>query len=289
MSIKTICNLLENEQLFPQPETFGYSYPPAECVKYDVLLCGLDHVDYAEVLADHKESFLIVALDEPDAERFLVPNTFHAWIDKKRPECLPEMLDAYANIIEEKRSYRKISEMMEKFVVDSSVHNANLDGIKLSMRESTQEIEKIFEERVKEMRSIHNDTAVAHKKLTELKERIVPEEFKELEESWNTTQSILSRTDEVIVAMFEFVTILQCEDRITQMIDGIGKILNKDIEDAKERGCAVSLSKEKRLKERLVEFYTIQEQRDYAMGQDDAMKERTCKRDTVAIEEFTLF
>lgn len=287
--MKTICNLLEDEQSFPLPEAFGYSYVSQESDKYDVLLCGLDHVDYAEMLADHKESFLIVALENPDAERFLVPNTFHAWIDINRPECLPEMLEAYANIIEEKRSYRKISEMLEKFVVDSSVHGANLDGIKLSMRESTQEIEKIFEERVKEMRAIHSDTAVAHKKLSELKERIIPEEFKELEESWNTTQSILSRTDEVIVAMFEFVTILQCEDRITQMIDGIGKILNRDIEDAKAKGCAVSLSKEARLKERLAEFYTIQEQRDYAMGQDDAMQGRTCKRDAIDIEEFTLF
>jgi len=193
------------------------------------------------------------------------------------------------NIIEEKKNYREMHNMLDKFIVDNSVHNANLEGIKLSMRESTQEIEKIFEERVEEMRSIHRDTIVAHEQLTTLKEKIIPEEFNELEESWNTTQSILSRTDDVIKAMFEFVTILQCEDRITQMIDGISKIMKSDVDDAAKNGCTVAFNKEIGLKERLVPFYTIQEQRDYANGQDDALQGRTCKPDAVDIDEFTLF
>lgn len=287
--MKTIWNLLEDEPFFPLLEACGYEEVLNQENEYDVLLCGLEHIDYVEALANPKESFLIVALKNPEEERYLIPNTFHAWVDRNKLDCLPNMLEAYENVIEDKHSYRRLSAMLEKFVVDNSVHNANLDGIKLSMRESTQEIENIFEERVEEMRSIHKDTSKAHEKLTELKEKIVPEEFKELEESWNTTQSILSRTDDVIVAMFEFITILQCEDRITQMIDGIGKIMGKDVADAIAQGCSIAPSKEALLKERLVEFYTIQEQRDYAKGIEDAMHAKACKPDSVDIDEFTLF
>ena len=287
--MKTIWNLLENEPFFPLLENNGYIEVPVENNECDILICGLEHIDYVGVIADPKESFFIIALNNPNEERYLVPNNYHAWIDRKKLECLPDMLESYKNIIEEKKNYREMHNMLDKFIVDNSVHNANLEGIKLSMRESTQEIEKIFEERVEEMRSIHRDTIVAHEQLTTLKEKIIPEEFNELEESWNTTQSILSRTDDVIKAMFEFVTILQCEDRITQMIDGISKIMKSDVDDAAKNGCTVAFNKEIGLKERLVPFYTIQEQRDYANGQDDALQGRTCKPDAVDIYQFTIF
>lgn len=287
--MKTIWNLLDTKPLFPILESCGYEEVLAENDEYDVVICGLEHISYVENLINQKKNFLIVALENPDEERYLVPNTFNAWIDKNKLDCLSGMLEAYKDIIEEKKSYRKAYGMLERFVVNNSVHDANLEGIKLSMRESTQEIEKIFEERVEEMRSIHHDAQETHNILSELKAKIVPEEFVELEESWGKTESILERTDEVIKAMFEFITILQCEDRITQMIDGISKIIKADVKDAKENGCSVSINKEKELKERLASFYTIQEQRDFANGKEDAMQGRSCKPDAVDIDEFTLF
>lgn len=285
--MKTLWNLLEDEPNFPSLDDAGYTLISAEENGCDVMICGLEHVEYAGAIANPQECLFIVALNDPEHERHLVPHTFCAWIDRSRLERLPTMLDAYQHQIDLKIKSREQRETIERFSVDTSVHYANLDGIKLSMRESTKEIETIFEERVEEMRAIHHDTTQAHEKLTSLKALIIPKEFNDLEESWNMTSSILSRTDDVIKAMFGFIMVLQCEDRITQMIDGIGKIMEDDIQNASEHGCAVATAKEVELKERLVPFYTIQDQRDYAMGQEDAMQ--GCKPDQEALEEFTLF
>lgn len=285
--MKKIWNLLEDDSGFPSLEDAGYILASAEENDCDVMICGLEHVEYAGALANPHESFFIVALDNPEHERHLVPGTFSAWIDRKCLHRLPSMLDAYRSQIEQKGKTRSLRETLKRFSVDTSVHYANLEGIKLNMRESTKEIETIFEERVEEMRAIHHDTTLAHEKLTALKEQIVPKEFNELEESWNMTRSILNRTDEVIKAMFGFIMVLQCEDRITQMIDGIGKIMDDDIRYAAEQGCAVSPDKEAAFKERLVPFYTIQDQRDFVLGKDDAMQK--CKPDQSEIDEFTLF
>lgn len=285
--MKKIWNLLEDDAGFPSLDDAGYVLVNAEESECDVMICGLEHVEYAGALVNPYESFFIVALDNPEHERHLVPNTFSAWIDRKRLHRLPSMLDAYRSQIEQKAKVRAFSGMLQRFSVDTAVHYANLEGIKLNMRESTKEIETIFEERVEEMRAIHHDTTLAHEKLTALKEQIVPKEFNDLEESWNMTRSILNRTDEVIKAMFGFIMVLQCEDRITQMIDGIGKIMDDDIRHASELGNTIPLDQEIKLKERLVPFYTIQDQRDFVQGKDDAMQK--CKPDQSEIDEFTLF
>ncbi len=285
--MNTLWNLLEDEPGFPRLDNAGYALGNADENGCDALLCGLEHVEYAGALIDPKECFLIVALNDPDRERHLVPGTFSAWIDRRRLDRLPAMLDLYRGHIEQKSRTRALRGMLGRFSVDTAVHQANLEGIKLSMRESTKEIETIFEDRVEEMRAIHRDAALAHEKLTALKAQIVPEEFADLEESWNMTHSILGRTDEVIKAMFGFIMVLQCEDRITQMIDGIGKIMEDDVIHARENGCSVDIQTQTQLKERLVPFYTIQEQRDFAMGHEDALQ--GCKPDQVDIDEFTLF
>lgn len=285
--MKKIWNLLEDDSSFPSLVDIGYTPVSAEESDCDVMICGLEHIEYAGALANPYESFFIVALDNPEHERHLVPSTFSAWIDRKCLHRLPSMLDAYRSQIEQKGKIRALHTMLQRFSVDTSVHYANLEGIKLNMRESTKEIETIFEERVEEMKAIHRDTTETHEKLTALKEQIVPKEFNELEESWNMTQSILNRTDEVIKAMFGFIMVLQCEDRITQMIDGIGKIMDDDIRHASELGNTIPLDQEIKLKERLVPFYTIQDQRDFVQGKEDAMQK--CKPDQSEIDEFTLF
>ncbi len=197
------------------------------------------------------------------------------------------MLEAYDSYIEQKIKLRVQREIIERFSVDTSVHNANLEGIKLNMQESTKEIENIFEERVEEMREIHRDAKGAHEKLTVLKEQTAPAAFAELEDSWSMTESILSRTDEVIKAMFGFIMVLQCEDRISQMIEGIEKIMQDDVAFAELNGFMIEDELKTELKKRLIAFYTIQDQRDYASGIEDAMQ--GCNIEQPNIEELLFF
>ena len=76
-------------------------------------------------------------------------------------------------------------------------------------------------------------------------------------------------------------------DMFTLMIDGISKIMQNDIEFASENGYNVSEAATADLKKRLIQFYTIQDQRDYADGQDDAMQ--GCNIEQPNMEEFLLF
>jgi hypothetical protein len=285
--VKKIWNLLENEPSFPSLEEIGYTLSSVETDAYDVLVCGLEHIEYAGAVVNPLECFIIVALENPEMERHLVPNTFNAWIDRNRLARLPAMLKAYQSHIDEKIKFRENHTLLERLIIDTSVHHENLNVIKSSMRESTKEIEKIFEARVEEMRSIHTDTANTLDQLSHLKEQINPKVFENLEESWAMTRSILGRTDDVIKAMFGFVMVLQCEDRISQMIDGIGNIMDDDIFYARDNGCLINNEKEAQLKERLVPFYTIQDQRDYAIGLNTPAQ--GCKPESVDIDDFILF
>ena len=285
--MKKVLNLLEDElHSLTRERYISVNSDTKEC---DVLLCGIEHLVYVESFVNHKECFTIVAFDDKLNETDLIPKGFDAWIDRRYLDTLPMLLELCNDLIESKIRLRFQREMIEQLSVDTSVHHANLEGIKINMKESTKEIEKIFEDRVDEMKAIHSDTKLAHEKLTLLKEQMVPQEFKELQESWDMTESILTRTDEVIKAMFGFIMVLQCEDRITQMIDGIANIMQSDLKLVQQNGWQISLEKEEELKKRLVPFYTIQEQRDYAAGSSNAMLECSCKPDAVALEEFTLF
>jgi len=286
--MKKIWSLLDEELESSSLEKLGYMLIDNEESECDVLICEFEHAEYADALTDPQETLFVMALDNPKEQKHSVPEIFDAWVDKaKIQSVLPTMLERYKTQIEQKIKLRKQRVMIERLSVDTSVHYANLDGIKYSMRDSTKEIESIFEERVEEMRSIHKATQEAHEKLTNLKSKMVPQEFEELEESWNMTESILGRTDEVIKAMFGFITVLQCEDRITQMIDGIGNIMNNDLEYLFKEEVFVKSSDEVKLKERLVEFYTIQDQRDYVQGIDTAMQ--GCKPKQTEMEEILLF
>jgi hypothetical protein len=285
--MKTIWNLLEDDTDFPLLDEKFYRKIELDEIRGDVIICGLEHLSFATALVNPHECLLIIALHDPITEQCFVPDIFDAWIDRARLDKLPSMLEAYNSHIEQKIKVREQREIIERFSVDTSVHNANLDGIKLNMQESTKEIETIFEERVKEMKAIHHDAREAHEKLTLLKEQTAPSAFTELEESWNMTSSILDRTDEVIKAMFGFIMVLQCEDRITQMIDGIAKIMEDDVEFALQNGYPVSMELENNLKKRLIPFYTIQDQRDYANGIEDAMQ--GCNIEQPDMEEFMLF
>lgn len=284
--MRIILSLLEEARL-PSLESLNYQITTELDSSCDVLLCAFEHIEFASSLVDPLECFIVVALENPHLQQNLIPSTFNAWININKLHKLPDMLNAYCTHIDEKVSFKETKELLKRLVVDTMVHDANLKIVKTTMRQSTKEIEGIFESRVEEMRAIHKDASVALEHLAALKTEISPGVFESLEGSWNTTHSILARTDEVIKAMFSFVTVLQCEDRISQMIDGVGAIMNSDINDITSSGFLVNQAHESELKMRLVPFYTIQDQRDYAMGKD--VEAEGCQSASIDIDDFILF
>lgn len=273
--MKTIWNLLINDLDFPILDEAHYklvNLQESNETKCDIMICGVEDFSSIKMLYNPKETFLIAALKNIDTEKEFVPEEFDAWINRYSLNELPKMLEAYNDRIENKIKLREQRELIERLWVDTSVHNANLDGIKQNMQESTKDIERVFEERVEEMKDIHKDINMSLQNLTSFREQMAPQAFLELEDSWKMTESILQRTDEVIKAMFGFIVILQCEDRISQMIDGIKRIMDNDIEFAKNSGYDIEPDYLSELKKRLLQFYTIQDQRDYANGNENAMQ-----------------
>lgn len=181
--------------------------------------------------------------------------------------------------------------MQEVFLVNTSIHKANLEEIKSIMQAGTKEIEDIFQAQMVNMKKIHMDAKNTLIALGVLKNKVSPEIFLELIESWEMTESILQRTDSVIKEMYGFVRALQCEDRMTQMIDGIINNMNKDIEKAVAMGISVDEETERRIKISLIESYTIQAQRDFAMGDAAAFSRAYAQieEDDSCKEDFTLF
>ena len=73
--MRTLWNLLEDEPGFPSLENSGFTLISAEENGCDVIICGLEHVEYAGALVNPQDTFFIVALNDPEHERHLVPNT----------------------------------------------------------------------------------------------------------------------------------------------------------------------------------------------------------------------
>ncbi|MEY4504052.1 MAG: hypothetical protein RL154_345, partial [Pseudomonadota bacterium] len=95
-----------------------------------------------------------------------------------------------------------------------------------------------------------------------------------LDESISTADNILVRADSVISAMYGFVGILQFEDRLSQILDGMVRVLNNCSANILELGFSLDGAKEKELRDLVVNFYTVQEQRDFALGLE--VKPRYC-------------
>lgn len=288
--MRTIWNLLKNDLNFPTLDETHYRLVDLDETLGDVcdiLICAIEDLSSVKRLSRVNETFSIVALNSVEDEKEFVSEEFDAWIDRSSLHEITNMLKAYDHKITQKIKLREQRELIERLWVDTSVHNANLDGIRQNMQESTKDIERVFEERVEEMKGIHNDIDMSLKNLTLFREQMAPQAFMELEDSWKTTESILQRTDEVIKAMFGFIVILQCEDRISQMIDGIKRIMSDDIRFAQDSGYDIEADHISELKSRLVQYYTIQDQRDYASGNDDAMQ--GCNITQPDIEEILLF
>ncbi len=71
------------------------------------------------------------------------------------------------------------------------------------------------------------------------------------------------------------------------MIEGIEKIMQDDVAFAELNGFSVEDELKTELKKRLIAFYTIQDQRDYASGIEDAMQ--GCNIEQPNIEELLFF
>ena len=71
----------------------------------------------------------------------------------------------------------------------------------------------------------------------------------------------------VLFNMKNYISILQCEDKLFQMIDGVSNYIDSSSQEiSKNVQIHEDIDKIKNIKEDTVKFYTIQDQRDLALG-----------------------
>lgn len=270
MENRSLWNLLEVELDFIALNQCGYfNYDPSMdgC---SVLLCGVDTMDIAGAMSDPHDTFFIVALNDPIKELKHVPKKFDAWIDITKIDSLPTLLAAYDTLIKRKEQQRFMRNALQNFMVNSNVHKSNLESIKGVIRSSSHEIETIFESRVDDLKSVKESIDTSLVKASSLLDRLTDEEKVLLGEIIGLNETSQSQVANIMKAMRGFIIVLQCEDRISQMLDGISNIIDHDIHEVQSNGLYVPLDKEAPIKASLANFYTIQEQRDFAMGIDSS-------------------
>lgn len=144
----------------------------------------------------------------------------------------------------------------------SYFHKMSYDLVENIIAEATQEIAANFEGNLKKLKSLCKaleDTSMDKRDLWFLQE---------------ATES-----------MHEYITILQCEDRIFQILNGVSAATDGGMNSIKDLNIDISEDTMYDYGEDLVKYYTVQEQRDIALG-NDLMIEEEVKRAAGTIELF---
>lgn len=270
-------------------ESFGYGVTNSLDYSVVVVVAKSDELSNVLNAIDKRTTFVIGVVDNGD-ETIHLKGLSDAWILSSSIEKLPQLIESYKVLIDNRIAVRDSLIALGTIAMHEGVHKENLGAIKTIMQQTTSEIETIFKSRVEEMKAIHTDAQYTEKQLSLLRENMQPQEFYDLEEAWESTRSIVSRTDEVIKAMFSFVTVLQCEDRLTQMMDGIATIMSDDVQKIGEFYPFDAPELYEKFKRDLQGFYTIQEQRDFVMGMP--LRVDGCqghKQEVSSIDEIELF
>lgn len=228
-------------------------------------------------------TFLVLVLNDKN-ELMQLPVQPNLWIFKEDLKNLPLALEQCKKELEIFQSNRYLREISAEMNIHNDIHEFNLDMIREGMRTSASEIRDIFEQQVASMRVIHTDIAKTMNQLTDIGMKFDIEDAEILEGTVGRTQIVLERADTVIKQMFSFISILQCEDRITQMLNGISSVIDEDKAHL-ERIHAVFNDEnvEKLVKKDMAKHYTIQEQRDLANGEFTGFT--TCKTASLKEEE----
>jgi hypothetical protein len=224
---------------------------------------------------------LLIVADQTKQDGCELAALFDAWVvqDEKVFDSISQVCRQSEKEIERIKRLRYELKEKTKSNFVSRINIENLDLIKSKMQHSTDEIRKIFKNEIDNMRSVYEELEETKKMIASNRD----DEKTVISRSIVHTQDILDKTSEIIKNMHGFVSILQCEDRITQMIDGIIKVTQTQLlndtqidEDAKQELISSMLS-----------CYTIQEQRDMLVGKE--VDKDGCENTEAEDEEFTLF
>ncbi len=263
---------------FEQLQTSGYG-------AYDFLLCAEGCKHRLESLEGEGVVLpFVICMVEEGTNTQEEPPLFDAWVSAQEQSLGENLYDVCRQSRREMDRIallRRAGAQLASQGYLSRLNEQNLQMIKTKMQHSTSEIRGIFKSEIERMRSVYADLEATRHTIAKLQDQ--SKEDLILAQSIDRTEDILARTGDIIKNMHGFVGILQCEDRISQMIDGIVCVLSREF----EMDGTLDATKEQEIKARVMECYSIQEQRDMLMDKEVDMK--GCENTESEEEEFTLF
>lgn len=216
-------------------DSFGYC---------DVVIFDKRSLDVLEVidfgsLCDNEEISKIILIEDGDDKSEFQHLNFDAFLQFDSFVLLGELLLAMQSKIIAMRKISLLKKEIAKNNILSEANNSGLDLIKKSTRDATEQIESNFESCIDALREVFENTQDDADK---------------------------NKLSFAINSLRKYILILQFEDEVFQLIDGMKETNN----DRLVSGCkyGVNFSDEEKLDFRkyLASFYTTQDQRDAVLG-----------------------
>ncbi len=240
---------------------------PSNCVSSSFEEADIIVTSDINSIKNHNAYKVYVYDSKPETFEYDISSNFDAWVIKNnitalaaliRTNCKPKQCETALN-----------NNILSKLLIFDKITASNCEMIKEQLRHNVVAIRDIFQEQVLVMKNIHQEIKETKYDLQTARDtQDMLQRISILDASIASADDILHRADSVIEAMYGFVGILQFEDRLTQILDGMKNALNECVGSINELDIKTDEKHEKDLKELLVSLYTVQEQRDFALGLD---------------------
>jgi hypothetical protein len=220
---------------------------------------------------------IIIVEDDNDLDKY--KQLANAWILKS---SVSQLFDFCGNIKDElilKKELFFAQLGLQKAFVSNFVNLESISMIKDEISDSTKKLSLSFENRVNELREIDSNIGAIKFHLKKYKDN--KDNLDLIEKSIDKTEQVSSDLSKSIEELVKHVQILQCEDKIFQLFDGIINIIKDVDENLENSNLCIDEAKKSELMKKLVDFYSIQEQRDFVLNKKDEQ--------SVSFGELTLF
>jgi hypothetical protein len=230
---------------------------------FDIALFDKDSIlefkDFKEISINHDIFRVIVVDDSSNANKY--KDDADAWISSSSLEKLSSFFVNLKAELSVRKDLFFAKKNLEKAFVGNFVNLDSISLIKDEISQATKKLSVSFENRINELRDI--DGSVGAIKLSLKKIEKTNCENDEVQKSLKMAQEVSESLSHSIDELMKHVQILQCEDKIFQLFDGIINVLNDVDTSLQNSNFHIDETRKGELMKKLVKFYYIQEQRDF--------------------------
>ena len=234
---------------------------------YDIVLYDtLSFIGFEDVRLQltNRKIYRIAILDDMDELDVFRNYKTDAWLLRNKISShFPKLLTNLKDDLNLRVDIHKYVDKLENILVHNDMHFQSFEILKNTVSEATKGIENNFETRVKEIREVNSELSLLKDEINAVKEVIDDEPL--LINPVHTIEKLINKNDETIKSLFDFVMILQCEDKINQLIDGMVNVISDDTNSISSLEIELTDELKKKIKEKMINFFYLQDQRDVVL------------------------